>query len=86
MFTHWLRSLVFLTVLATWCSLEISGAEPESFDVVVYGGNSAAIIAAVEAKRLGKSVVVVSPDKHLGGLSSGAWGSPILATKPRSVA
>ena len=32
------------------------------------------MIAAVQAKRLGKSVVIVGPDKHLGGLSSGGLG------------
>jgi hypothetical protein len=43
-------------------------------DVVVYGGTSAAVTAAVQAKKMGKSVVVVSPDRHLGGLSSGGLG------------
>jgi hypothetical protein len=43
-------------------------------DVVVYGGTSAGVIAAVQAKRMGRSVIVVSPDKHLGGLSSGGLG------------
>ena len=46
----------------------------EQFDIVIYGGTSAAVIAAVQAKRSGKSVVIVSPDKHLGGLSSGGLG------------
>ena len=46
----------------------------QTFDVVIYGGNSAAIIAAVQTRKMGKSVVVVSPDKHLGGLSSGGLG------------
>ncbi len=46
----------------------------EDFDVVVYGGTSAAVTAAVEAQRSGKSVVIVSPDTHLGGLSSGGLG------------
>jgi FAD dependent oxidoreductase len=41
---------------------------------VVYGGTSAGVIAAVQTKRLGKSVVIVSPDVHLGGLSSGGLG------------
>jgi hypothetical protein len=31
-------------------------------------------MAAVQAKRMGKSVIIVSPDKHLGGLSSGGLG------------
>ena len=43
-------------------------------DIIIYGGTSAAISAAVEAKRSGKSVIVVSPDIHLGGLSSGGLG------------
>ena len=43
-------------------------------DVVIYGGTSAAIIAAVEVIQSGKSVVVVSPDIHPGGLSAGGLG------------
>jgi hypothetical protein len=43
-------------------------------DIVVYGGTSAGVIAAVQAKKQGKSVVIVGPDKHLGGLSSGGLG------------
>ena len=44
------------------------------YDIVVYGGTAAGVVAAVQAKRMGKSVIVVSPDKHLGGLSSGGLG------------
>ncbi|MCX7887250.1 MAG: FAD-dependent oxidoreductase [Verrucomicrobiae bacterium] len=43
-------------------------------DVVIYGGTSAGVIAAVQTKIMGKSVVIVCPDKHLGGLSSGGLG------------
>lgn len=43
-------------------------------DVIIYGGTSAAIIAAVEIAQSGKSVIIVSPDTHLGGLSSGGLG------------
>jgi hypothetical protein len=49
-------------------------ATDEPVDVVVYGGTSAAVASAIQAKRMGKSVVVVSPDKHLGGLTSGGLG------------
>lgn len=45
-----------------------------SRDVVIYGGTSAGVIAAVEAARLGKSVILVGPDQHLGGMSSGGLG------------
>jgi hypothetical protein len=44
-------------------------------DVVVYGGTSAGVAAAVQAARMGKSVVLVSPDLRLGGLSSGGLGN-----------
>src|SRR6188508_2197007 len=44
------------------------------YDVVVYGGTSAGVIAAVQARKMGKSAVLVGPDKHLGGLSSGGLG------------
>ena len=49
-------------------------ADSISRDIVIYGGNSAAISAAVQAKRMGKSVVVVSPDQRLGGLTSNGLG------------
>jgi len=42
--------------------------------VVVYGGTSAGVSAAVQAARMGRSVVLVGPDVHLGGLSSGGLG------------
>jgi hypothetical protein len=43
-------------------------------DVIIYGGTSAAVIAAVEVAQSGKSVILVSPDKHLGGLTAGGLG------------
>jgi hypothetical protein len=45
-----------------------------SADVIIYGGNSSAVIAAVQVARMGKEVIMVSPDKHLGGLSSSGLG------------
>lgn len=55
-----------------------SGLEEEKeireADVIIYGGTSAAITAAVQVIRMGKSVIVVSPDVHPGGLSSGGLG------------
>ncbi|GET28838.1 FAD-dependent oxidoreductase [Prolixibacter sp. SD074] len=43
-------------------------------DVVIYGGTSAAVTAAVEVAHSGKTVIVVSPDTHLGGLTSNGLG------------
>ena len=67
----------FLSSLFT--ILFLFGFKPENTsdfqaDLIIYGGTSAAITAAVQAKKMGKSVIVVSPDVHLGGLSSGGLG------------
>jgi hypothetical protein len=43
-------------------------------DIVIYGCTSAGVIAAVQAKRMQKSVILVCPDQHLGGLSSQGLG------------
>ena len=47
---------------------------PYRADIIIYGGTSAGVAAAVEASRLGLSVIVVGPDIHLGGLSSSGLG------------
>jgi len=51
-----------------------SGSQTFKADVIVYGGTSAAVTTAVQAVRMGRSVIVVSPDTHLGGLSSSGLG------------
>jgi hypothetical protein len=52
----------------------IRPAFADDHDVVIYGGTCAAVTAGVQAKRMGKTVIIVSPDKHLGGLSSSGLG------------
>jgi hypothetical protein len=49
-------------------------ATPRQADVVVYGCTSGAITAALQAKRMGKSVLMVCPETHLGGLTAGGLG------------
>jgi hypothetical protein len=69
------RAAVLSLIFALGCAgARGAGTAEDVHDVVIYGGTSAAVIAAVQARKMGKSVVVVSPDKHLGGLSSGGLG------------
>ncbi len=49
--------------------------------MIIYGGTSAAVTAAMQAVRMDKSVIMVSPDVHLGGLSSGGLGFRIPVIK-----
>jgi hypothetical protein len=75
-----LVSLLALTALFLFANIlngfaqNKSGAETYEADVIVYGGTSGAVTAAVQVVKEGKTVIVVSPDKHLGGLSAGGLG------------
>jgi len=40
-------------------------------DLVIYGNNSAGVMAGIQARRDGLDVIVTGPDKHLGGLTAG---------------
>ncbi len=51
------------------------------YDLVVYGGTSAGVIAAVQAVKLEKHVVLIEPGNHLGGLSSGGLGATDIGNK-----
>jgi FAD dependent oxidoreductase len=71
---HYTRRLLELLIVSAALVGFPSAQSAPQFDLIVYGGTSAGVIAAVQAKRLGKTVVLVAPDKHLGGLSSGGLG------------
>ena len=65
----------FLFVVALLTLLQACGnSATYKADVIIYGGTSAAVTAAVEVMQTGKKVIIVSPDIHLGGLSSGGLG------------
>jgi hypothetical protein len=53
----------------------------EEYDVVIYGATSAGVIAAYTAKTMGKSVLLVEPGKHLGGLTTGGLGYTDIGNK-----
>ncbi|MEC5145150.1 FAD-dependent oxidoreductase [Chitinophaga sp. 212800010-3] len=55
--------------------------KPREVDICIYGGTSAGVIAAYTAKKMNKSVLLVSPDKHLGGLSAGGLGFTDIGNK-----
>ena len=50
-------------------------------DIVIYGSSPAAISAAVQAKRMGRSAVVVSPETRIGGLTTGGLGQTDIGNK-----
>jgi hypothetical protein len=60
--------------LALAFSATFASAYPEDFDLVVYGGTSGGITAAIAGANLGKKVALVSPTVQLGGLTTSGLG------------
>jgi len=56
-------------------------AGPPIYDLVIYGGTSAGIAAAVQAKRMGASVIVLEPSARIGGLTTGGLGQTDIGKK-----
>ena len=57
----------------------LRAANPELYDVCVYGGNASGVMAACAAAKEGAKVIVVEPSRWLGGMTGGGlmhidWG------------
>ncbi len=71
-----MKRVFFFTTLVVLLN-QCTGPENKSVykaDVIVYGGTSGAVTSAVQATRMGRSVIMVSPDNHLGGMTSSGLG------------
>ena len=74
----------FITLLICLFSLQGFALEvppPRKFDIVIYGGTSAGIAAAIQASRSGKSVVLIEPTRRIGGLTTGGLGATDIGNK-----
>ncbi len=77
-----LQSLAFLLLIHLATSLaNVRAVDDNSYDVVIYGATSAGIVAAVQVKRMGGSVVVIAPDRRIGGLTTGGLGQTDIGNK-----
>lgn len=65
---------IVVLLMAALFSCSQDDPATQKADVIIYGGTSAAVIAAVEVVHSGKTVIIVSPDIYLGGLSAGGLG------------
>ncbi|TNJ67814.1 FAD-dependent oxidoreductase [Paenibacillus hemerocallicola] len=50
-------------------------------DLCIFGGSSAGIAAAIQARRMGMDVVIVESSRHLGGLTTGGLGATDIGNK-----
>lgn len=74
-----MRANVILTALVL--SIFVTACGREEYDLCIYGGSSAGVVAATSAARLGKRVVVIEPSEHLGGLTTGGLGFTDIGNK-----
>lgn len=70
-----MRYGLLIMVCGGWvCSGWGAAEDLRRADVVIYGATSAGVAAAVQVSRMGHSVVLIEPGKHVGGLTSGGLG------------
>jgi hypothetical protein len=69
-------SLFLVLLLAASACAEVVEA-----DIVIFGGTSGGVAAAVQARRMGKSVVIAEWTNHLGGLTTGGLGATDIGNK-----
>ena len=80
---HFRRVRVALVLAA----LALGGEEPAfaldriDTDVCVYGGTAAGVASAIQASRMGKSIVLIEPGLHVGGMTSGGLGATDIGNK-----
>jgi len=72
--------IICIVILFTtaFCSVE---KRPKKYDVVIYGGTSAGVSAAIQTSRMGKSVLLIEPSRRLGGLTTGGLGATDIGNK-----
>lgn len=68
-------SSISALLLCACAGLKENGPEKVyNADIIVYGGTSAAVTAAIQANAEGKSVIIVSPDLQLGAMTTSGLG------------
>jgi hypothetical protein len=71
-----MKSILFILLL--WGGMVQA---QETYDICVYGGTSAGVIAAYTASQQHKKVILIEPGRHVGGLSSGGLGYTDIGNK-----
>src|SRR5689334_6298464 len=69
------------TLLLVFASVLCARAEVIESDIVVFGGTSAGVVAAVQSARMGKKVVLTEFGHHLGGMTSGGLSQTDIGNK-----
>ncbi len=79
--THTLIAASLFTLIILSSCNNRNNEKGISADVIIYGGTSAGISAAIQTARLGKSVILIEPTNRLGGLTTGGLGQTDIGNK-----
>ncbi|MFT6811267.1 MAG: hypothetical protein ACJA01_004515 [Saprospiraceae bacterium] len=74
-------AILQITIIACLLSSCQKNENQNSADVIIYGGTSAGISAAIQTARLGKSAIIIEPTNRLGGLTTGGLGQTDIGNK-----
>lgn len=72
---------VLLLVFLIGAQLFTLSQTNKQYDLVIYGGTSAGISAAIQASRMGKTVILIEPTNRIGGLTTGGLGQTDIGNK-----
>ena len=78
------RIFIGLIIIPLFCflsSCDTNPTDPNSADVIIYGGTSAGVAAAIQTARLGKSIILIEPSSRIGGLTTGGLGQTDIGNK-----
>ena len=71
----------FLFLMLNSCMSLTAQNKAKEFNIVIYGGTSAGIAAAIQSSRMGKTVVLIEPTQRIGGLTTGGLGQTDIGNK-----
>ncbi|WP_339700250.1 FAD-dependent oxidoreductase [Algoriphagus aquimarinus] len=78
-----MNKLLIITTISLFLTyfFSLPKAVGQDYDMVIYGGTSAGVAAAIQASRMNKSVLLIEPSHRLGGLTTGGLGQTDIGNK-----
>ncbi len=77
----WFKISQYFTIVFAYIVLQSSALNATEYDIVIYGGTSAGVSAAIQASRMGKTVMLIEPTNRIGGLTTGGLGQTDIGNK-----
>lgn len=77
--TPYLNLLLIVTILLVYSCQE--SPDRPTYDIIIYGATSGGIAAAIQAKRMKKSVLLIATSPRIGGLTTGGLGQTDIGNK-----